>query len=233
MLCSAWGSVAVVAEPADESVDTDRLGYFFGYYFGNLLKEQGSVDIDLDELRQGISDAVAGRTSALKPQEQKRLMAVIGNRRAAIQKAKQQAQQEKQQAQEEKQQAAQQAAQGYLAENASKGGINVTASGLQYEVLTSGSGKSPTATGEVVVHYRGQLVDGKEFDSSYKRNKPAEFRLNQVIPGWTEGLQLMNKGAKYRFYVPPELGYGAGGVASAGIPPNAVLIFDVELLEIK
>lgn len=222
-LCFAWVPALLMAEPTEKQaaseVDTDKLGYFFGYYFGNLLKEQGSVDINLNEVRRGIMDSVAGKASSLNPEEQKMLMAVIGERKTALQ--------------DKKLLAGRDAAQVYLAENAKRKGINTTASGLQYEIITSGTGKKPIASDEVVVHYRGELLSGREFDSSYQRDKPAEFRLNQVIAGWTEGLQLMNKGAKYKFYIPPELGYGAGGVPKAGIPPNAVLIFDVELIDIK
>ncbi len=218
VLGCAWIAGAAIAEPAEESADTAKLGYFFGYYFGNLLKEQGSVDIDLDEMRRGIADSVAGKISALNPEEQQALMAVIRSRQAGVQ--------------DKKQQVGQQAAQVYLAENAKKEAVKVTQSGLQYQVLASGTGNGPTSTDKVTVHYPGQLVDGKEFDSSYERD-PAEFLVNEVIPGWTEGLQLMNKGARYKFYIPPYLGYGAGGVPRAGIPPNAVLIFDVELLEIQ
>lgn len=121
----------------------------------------------------------------------------------------------------------------FLAENAKKGNIITTASGLQYEVLTKGTGtKSPTATDTVTVHYAGQTLDGKIFDSSYDRKEPASFPLNRVIKGWTEGVQLMTEGAKYRFYIPSELAYGERGAGSA-IPANATLIFDVELLKIN
>ncbi|MCF6253014.1 MAG: FKBP-type peptidyl-prolyl cis-trans isomerase [Methylococcaceae bacterium] len=118
----------------------------------------------------------------------------------------------------------------FLAENAKKENIITTASGLQYEILTKGEGPSPSATTSVTVHYRGTTLDGKEFDSSYSRNAPATFPLNRVIAGWTEGLQLMNVGAKYRFYIPSELAYGARG-AGGSIGPNETLIFDVELLK--
>lgn len=117
----------------------------------------------------------------------------------------------------------------FLAENSKKENITTTASGLQYEVLTSGEGPSPSATTSVTVHYKGTTLDGKEFDSSYSRNAPATFPLNRVIAGWTEGLQLMNAGAKYRFFIPSELAYGQRG-AGADIGPNAALIFEVELL---
>ena len=119
----------------------------------------------------------------------------------------------------------------FLAANKERAGVKTTASGLQYEVLTEGQGESPVATDTVAVHYEGKLVDGTVFDSSYQRGEPAVFRLDQVIPGWTEGVQLMKPGAKYRFTIPPELGYGPEG-AGGVIPPNAVLQFDVELLAI-
>ncbi len=110
--------------------------------------------------------------------------------------------------------------------------VVTTASGLKYEVLNEGSGASPSASDKVTVHYRGTLTDGTEFDSSYKRGEPATFPLNRVIKGWTEGLQLMKEGAKYRFTIPPQLGYGERG-AGAMIPPNATLVFDVELLKVN
>ena len=119
----------------------------------------------------------------------------------------------------------------FLAANKERSGVTTTASGLQYEVLTEGQGESPIASDTVAVHYEGRLVDGTVFDSSYERREPAVFRLDQVIPGWTEGVQLMKPGAKYRFTIPPELGYGPEG-AGGVIPPNAVLQFDVELLAI-
>jgi FKBP-type peptidyl-prolyl cis-trans isomerase len=120
----------------------------------------------------------------------------------------------------------------FLAENAKKPNIKTTASGLQYEVLTPGTGtKSPSATDNVTVHYKGTTLDGNEFDSSYSRGEPATFPLNQVIPGWTEGVQLMTEGAKYRFYIPSELAYGERGTGPIG--PNATLIFDVELIKIQ
>ncbi len=120
----------------------------------------------------------------------------------------------------------------FLKENAGKPGVNTTPSGLQYKVLTEGTGKSPKATDIVEVNYRGTLINGKEFDSSYKSGKPIEFPLNRVIPGWTEGVQLMKEGAKYEFFIPPNLAYGSRG-AGGVIGPDETLIFEVELLKVK
>lgn len=120
----------------------------------------------------------------------------------------------------------------FLAENGKREGVKTTASGLQYEVLTEGTGKSPKATDTVEVHYRGTLIDGKEFDSSYKRGETIQFPLNGVIPGWTEGVQLMKEGAKYRFFIPSKLAYGSRG-AGGVIGPDETLIFDVELIKVR
>jgi FKBP-type peptidyl-prolyl cis-trans isomerase FkpA len=120
----------------------------------------------------------------------------------------------------------------FLKENAGKPGVATTSSGLQYKVLREGSGKNPKATDIVVVNYRGTLINGREFDSSYKSGQPIEFPLNRVIPGWTEGLQLMKEGAKYEFYIPPNLAYGSRG-AGGVIGPDETLIFEVELLKVK
>jgi len=119
----------------------------------------------------------------------------------------------------------------FLAENGKKPGVKTTASGLQYKILTAGTGKSPKATDVVEVNYEGKLLDGTVFDSSYERGEPIEFPLNQVIAGWTEGLQLMKEGGKYEFYIPADIAYGEAG--NAGIEPNSTLIFTVELLKVK
>ena len=120
----------------------------------------------------------------------------------------------------------------FLEENGKKSDVKTTASGLQYKILKEGTGKKPLATDNVEVHYRGTLIDGTEFDSSYKRNETINFPLNGVIAGWTEGLQLMKEGAKYEFYIPSELAYGSSGTPG-GIPPNSVLIFEVELIKVN
>ena len=120
----------------------------------------------------------------------------------------------------------------FLQDNAAKEGVVTTATGLQYKILTPGTGKSPKATDTVLVHYAGTLINGTEFDSSYKRKEPIEFPLNRVIAGWTEGVQLMSEGAKFRFFIPSKLAYGTRG-AGRDIGPNEALIFEVELLEVK
>ena len=121
----------------------------------------------------------------------------------------------------------------FLKENSTKEGVKTTASGLQYKVLRDGKGKSPKATDTVEVHYKGTLLDGTEFDSSYKRGQTIEFPLNRVIPGWTEGVQLMKEGAKYQFTIPSALAYGERGTPGGPIPPNSTLIFEVELVSVK
>lgn len=125
------------------------------------------------------------------------------------------------------------AGQAWLAENAKRSGVVTTESGLQYEVLQKGAGAKPGPASMVKVNYRGNLIDGTEFDSSYKRGKPAEFRVDGVIQGWTEGLQLMNAGGRYKFYIPSELGYGPGRGPGGTLPPNSALVFEVELLEVQ
>ena len=142
-------------------------------------------------------------------------------------------QEEKQKAEAaEKGKAAKQDGEKFLAENGKKEGVITTASGLQYQVLREGNGQSPKATDTVECHYEGTLIDGTKFDSSYDRGQTATFPLNQVIAGWTEGLQLMKEGGKYRFFIPYELGYGERG-AGASIPPFSTLVFDVELVSVK
>lgn len=134
--------------------------------------------------------------------------------------------------QEEKSKSAIDSGQNYLAKNKLRSGVKVTSTGLQYEVLTQGSGPKPAAEDTVTVHYRGTLIDGTEFDASYKHGQPISFPLNRVIPGWTEGLQLMNQGSKYKLFIPYNLGYGLQGSPPV-IPGGAALIFEVELLEVK
>ena len=207
----------------DETMQAER-GYFFGYSFGNMLQQGGNPDVDLGALLQGMQDSLAAVPPALDSDAQTQVMAIVRERQQLIQ-AEQEALAENQ---SETNLAA---GASFLAENAAKASVSVTDSGLQIEMLTEGTGKKPSATDVVVVHYEGRLLDGTVFDSSIARGEPAEFALNQVIPGWTEGLQLIKAGGKARLTIPSELAYGPGGVRS--IPPNSVLVFEVELIEVK
>jgi FKBP-type peptidyl-prolyl cis-trans isomerase len=205
---------------AELETDAQKLGYIIGMDIGNSLKQQ-QADIDLDTLIEAMRATYAGEELALTPEEAKSIREDFIAKRQAAAEAEREAL------------AAENAAAGdkFLLENRNKEGVKVTDSGLQYKVIEMGDGPKPTATDRVTVHYRGSLLDGKEFDSSYSRNQPATFQLNQVIPAWTEGLQLMPVGSKFMFYVPPDLGYGASGGGPIG--PNATLIFEVELLGIE
>ena len=200
----------------------DKLSYALGIGIGSQLAGMGAKELNIDDFAQAIKDVISG--SELK----------VDNAEAQIlvqnffqeQEAKQQA------AAAEAGKVAKAAGEAFLAENGKKDGVVTLPSGLQYQVLKEGNGKKPSATDQVVCHYEGTLIDGTVFDSSYQRNQPATFGLNQVIPGWTEGVQLMQEGAKYRFFIPYKLAYGERG-AGAQIPPFAALVFDVELIEVK
>jgi FKBP-type peptidyl-prolyl cis-trans isomerase FklB len=198
----------------------DRASYIIGLNLGQSLKTQ-EVPVTADLIIQGLRDGLGGGNPLLTPEE--------------IQAAMQEFQQQLMTAQQSKREAAgaknMQESQAYLDQNKAKPGVKTTASGLQYEVLTEGSGESPKPTDKVTVHYRGTLPDGKVFDSSYDRNEPATFPVNGVIQGWVEALQLMKPGAKYRLVIPPALAYAERG-AGNDIGPNQVLIFDVELLSV-
>jgi len=166
-------------------------------------------------------DKVSGEETRLTQEE------ALAEREAFMQRRQQQMQAQQQQ----EAQANSEAGEAFLAQNADRDGVMVTDSGLQYRVIEEGEGDSPAAEDRVTVHYKGTLIDGTQFDSSYDRGEPATFALNQVIPGWTEGLQLMSEGAKYEFFIPSELAYGEQG-RPGPIGPNATLIFEVELLEV-
>lgn len=207
-----------------------NMGYFFGYSFGNMLKQGGNTDVDLDALQKGMQDSLGNKAPEMTRDQQQAVIAELQQRRQVQQEAAKKAHaaaEAQQNALAEKNEAA---AKAFLAENAKKEGVKTTASGLQYKILQPGTGEKPTEKSTVKVNYEGRLTDGTVFDSS-KDNGPVQFGLNQVIPGWTEGLQLVKAGGKIRLWVPPELGYGAGG--TRGIPPNSVLVFDVDLLEVK
>ena len=218
----AWSEEGEVAQ-TDETLTKGR-GYFFGYSFGNMLQQNGNPDVDLESLLAGLRDSLGGVQPSLSADEQTAIIEMVRGRQAEIEAAAQ-AQRDSMAAD------ARSAGLAYLAQNAEKPGVTVTGSGLQIEMLVEGEGETPSATDTVVVHYEGSLIDGTVFDSSIARGAPAEFGLNQVIRGWTEGLQLIKPGGKARLTIPSELGYGPGGVGN--IPPNAVLVFEVELLEVK
>lgn len=201
----------------------DKISYSIGHDLGKNFKEQG-IEINADLVANGIKDALSGGKTALTDEEMENIlkgfqMELQAKRTEAMNKEAEKANVENQK---------------FFEENGKKEGVITTASGLQYKVLSTknDSGKSPKATNTVKVHYKGSLLNGKVFDSSYDRNEPIEFPLNGVIPGWTEGVQLMKEGDKFEFYIPSQLGYGARG-AGGVIPPNAALIFVVELLEVK
>lgn len=218
-------STAKEAEPMTLTTEADKQSYAFGASMGmyarNRMEQQGELNIEYNEdaYAKGFADAL-GDNVQLSMEEIQQLA-------QASEVAMQTAQQEKAVADAE---ANKVSGAEFLAKNAEKEGVTTTESGLQYEVLEQGDGEKPAATDTVKVHYAGTLIDGTTFDSSYDRGEPATFPLNRVIPGWTEGVQLMNVGSKYRLTVPSELGYGEQGTGP--IPPNATLVFEVELLEI-
>lgn len=199
--------------------EKQKLGYIIGMDIGKSLREQGA-EVELDSLVDAIRTTFNGEEAALTAEEAAAIRQAYVEKRQAEQKAETAAVSGANLAEGQK----------FLAENKAKEGVQTTESGLQYKVLTMGDGAKPSATDTVQVHYRGTLLDGTEFDSSYARNEPISFALNRVIAGWTEGVQLMPIGSKFMFYIAPELAYGESG--GGPIPPNATLIFEVELLDI-
>lgn len=193
----------------------DKLSYSLGLGIGRQLAQMGAKDINVDDFAQSIKDALAGKTPAVSDQEAQQIVNKFFEEQAQRQAA-----------------AAKAEGENFLAENAKKEGVVTLPSGLQYQVLREGNGKKPAATDVVECDYEGTLINGQVFDSSYRRGERATFGLNQVIAGWTEGLQLMQEGAKYRFFIPYNLAYGERGAGQA-IPPYAALIFDVELHKVK
>ena len=199
----------------------DKVSYALGLGIGRQLAQMGASELNIDDFAAAIKDVIAGNELKVSNREAQTIVQDYFRK-----------QEEKLNAERaEKGKVAKAEGEKYLAENAKKEGVVTLPSGLQYMVLKEGNGKKPKATDQVKCHYEGFLIDGTVFDSSMQRGEPAVFPLNQVIAGWTEGLQLMQEGAKYRFFIPYILGYGEGG-AGASIPPYAALIFDVELLEV-
>ena len=200
---------------ADLSNDNKKAGYSMGVLFANNMKTQGADSMDIDALVAGIKDVFDGKPLKL---EQQKCMAAV--------------QEYMQHSSERKNSKAKEAGKAFLENNKKNEGVIVTASGLQYKVLTQGNGKMPTPNSNVTVHYTGKLIDGSIFDSSVQRGKPADFGVTQVIRGWTEALQLMKEGDKWILYIPYELAYGERG-GGGSIPPYSTLIFEVELIKVN
>ena len=199
----------------------DKLSYALGLGIGQQLAQMGATDLNVDDFAQSIRDVLEGRELKVSHREAQQIV------QDYFQKQEQKLNAER----AEKGKAAKAEGEKYLAENGKKEGVVTLPSGLQYQVLREGNGRKPSAKDTVKCHYEGFLIDGTVFDSSVQRGEPATFGLQQVIAGWTEGLQLMQEGAKYRFFIPYKLAYGEGG-AGAMIPPFATLIFDVELIAV-
>lgn len=220
-LMLATGS-ALAAEKSSVNLSNEdaKVGYSIGFKSGKTLNQRLKT-LDVDAFVAGFRDAYADKAGALTEEQ------IQATLTAFEQKLMEQAKADYMKAQEENNRKAT----AFLTENGQKADVKTTASGLQYKVLTEGTGAKPKTTDTVKVHYEGRLIDGSIFDSSVKRGEPVSFPLNQVISGWTEGLQLMSVGSKYQFTIPPTLGYGSDG--NGPIPPNSVLVFDVELLSIE
>lgn len=199
----------------------DKVSYALGLDVGSALKRQ-SIDVNTDIFMQGVKDALSGGKKLMTDEELRETMTAFTKEMAA------------KQAEATKKIAAKNKEEGeaFLAENKKKDGVKTLPDGLQYKVITEGTGKTPKATDTVTVNYRGTFIDGKEFDSSFKRGQPATFAVNGVIKGWTEALQLMKEGSKWELYVPSALAYGEKGAGSV-IGPDQVLIFEVELMSVK
>ncbi len=221
LLGAALLTVSASAQQPQLKDEKDKVSYSIGLDIGNTFKKQ-NMEINADVLLSGLKDGMSGNKALMTEAEVKDTMTAYS--KTMMDK----------QASAAKEAAAKNGAIGekFLAENKGKEGVKTTASGLQYKVLKEGSGTSPKETDSVVTHYKGTLINGTEFDSSYKRNEPATFPVNRVIKGWTEALQLMKPGAKYQLFVPAALAYGERG-AGQDIGPNETLIFEVELLSIQ
>ena len=200
----------------------DKVSYALGLGIGHQLKAMGGNKLVIDDLAQAIKDVINDATTQMDIKE---AQIIASNFMAEVEE-------ENKKKREEIGAMLRVAGEQFLADNAKKEGVVVLPSGLQPEVLTEGGGRKPKATDNVKCHYEGRLIDGTVFDSSYRRGTPAVFGLNQVIAGWTEGVQLMQEGAKYRFFIPYNLAYGANG-AGDSIPPYSALIFEVELISIE
>jgi len=219
-LKSAFGiliisALATTVQAQNQTPSMEDISYALGVLFAKNLQDQGLESISTSEMAEGLSSQMTG-TARLTPEQANEMVGAFMQAKQAEASAGYDAE-----------------CQSFLAQNASKDGIQTTASGLQYKHETVGEGESPTAASTVTVHYRGTLIDGTEFDSSYSRGEPISFPLGNVIAGWTEGLQLMKPGGKTTFYIPQNLAYGANPNPNGPIPPLAALIFEVELISIQ
>jgi FKBP-type peptidyl-prolyl cis-trans isomerase FklB len=219
--CFAASAAIAQDKPAPFKDQKDKVSYSIGLDVGVTFKKQ-NLDINPDVFMAGLRDALSGKTPQMNEAQVKETMTAFQKEMMEKESAK------------SKEAGAKNAGVGekFLAENKTKEGVKTTASGLQFKVLKEGNGPTPKASDTVVTHYRGTLIDGTEFDSSYKRGEPATFPVSGVIKGWTEALQLMKVGSKYQLFIPPNLAYGERG-AGQDIGPNATLVFEVELLEVK
>lgn len=213
----------LASTPGLENIDgletaQQQAGYVIGLELGSTLFPVRD-EVDLDAMFDGIRDSVNAREPRVSEQQYMQIMQELGDRMQANRA-------------EAARKAAEEGA-AFLAENAQLDDVQVTGSGLQYQVLEQGEGESPGPGDRIRVHYEGSLLDGEVFDSSRERGEPAEFMLEQVVPGWQEGLQLMSRGGRYRFWIPAELGYGEQGAPGGPIGPNATLVFDVELVDFE
>ena len=199
----------------------DSISYSIGTDIGKNIRQQ-EIDVDVNILSRGIKDGLDSAALMLTEEQMKAAKAVLQQEMMKKRTEKMKTEGEKAKAEGNK----------FLEENKKKDGVITTASGLQYKVITMGTGKKPTTEQTVVVNYRGTLIDGKEFDDTYKRGEPVTYPVNKFVPGWTEALQLMPVGSKWQLFIPSELGYGERGGGQV-IPPNATLIFELELLDIK
>lgn len=199
----------------------DKVSYALGLGIGRQLLDMGAQKLNIDDFARAIKDIIAGKKPEIGDQEAQTLVQNFFQEQEKQQRA----------SAAKRFQANREQGESYLAENRKKEGVVTLPSGLQYQVLKEGNGKRPKAADQVRCHYEGMLIDGTLFDSSVQRGEPAVFGLNQVIKGWIEGVQLMQEGAKYRFFIPYQLGYGEQG-AGQQIPPYSALVFDVELIEV-